>query len=170
MKFKVIFFAIAGISLLGCKSNVAVKYNDMIVEHQNKLKAGMDEAEPRLKNYFATFEYDSIVNISARMEAKIDSIIQKLQKEPAPNAEQGENFKKVALNYFDYFKSVYTNYKNYGLQTSPEGRMYAGQDMALILSHEDKMIADMLRAQMIFARDNKFKIKRAGHNNSLVKK
>ena len=169
MKFK-LFIAIAVISLPGCKSNVAVKYNNMIVEHQNNLKAGMDEAEPRLKNYFATFEYDSIVSVSARMEMKIDSIIQKLQTEPMPKAEQGENFKKVVLNYFDYFKTIYSTYKNYGLQTSPEGRMYAAQDMALILSHEDKMIADMLRAQMIFARDNKFKIKKTSQNNSLAKK
>ena len=55
MKFKVLF-AIVSIFLLGCKSTVAVKYNDIIVEQQNKLKAGMDEAEPRLKNYFITYQ------------------------------------------------------------------------------------------------------------------
>lgn len=170
MKLK-FFIAIAAISLLGCnKSNVAVKYNDMIVEQQNKLKVGMNETEPRLKSYFETFEYDSIVDISARMEAKIDSIIHKIQKEPPPKADQGENFKKAALNYFDYFKSIYTSYKNYGLQTSADNRMYAGQDMALILSHENKMIADMLNAQMIFAKNNNFKIRSTNQNNSLVKK
>ena len=169
MKFKALF-AIASISLLGCKPNVAVKYNDMIVEYQNKLKAGMSEAEPKLKNYFATFEYDSIVSVSSKIETKIDSIIQKLQKEPSPKAEQGDDFKKAALNYFDYFKTIYSTYKNYGLQTTPEDRLNAGQDMALILSHENKMIADMLRAQIIFAKNNKFKIRRASQNNSLVKK
>ena len=142
----------------------------MIVQKQKNLGTGIAEAEPRLRDYFESFEYDSIVSVSSRMEAKIDSIIQEIEKKPAPKAEQGENFKKATLNYFDYFKTIYTTYKNYGLQTTPEGRLEGGQDMAMILSHEDKMIADMLEAQRIFAKVNNFKIRSANQNNSLVKK
>lgn len=142
----------------------------MIVQQQNILKKGMDEEEPKLKNYFATFEYDSIVNASARMEARIDGIIQKIQKESAPKVEQGENFKKAALDYFSYFKSVYDSYKNYGSQTEAQGRMYAGQGMTMILSEENKRIADMLEAQKIFAKDNNFKIKESTQNNSVAKR
>jgi hypothetical protein len=170
MKFKN-FFSVAGICFLamGCKSKVAMNYNDMIVQEQNNLRNGMDEAEPRLKNYFVTFEYDSIVSVSNRMEAKVDSILQKIEKEPAPKADQGENFKKAVLRYFDYFKTVYASYKNYGLQTTPEGRLSAGQDMTMTLSHEENMIADMLEAQRIFAKDNNFKI-RDPKNNSWAAK
>ena len=169
MKFK-LFIVIASLSLLGCKSDIARKYNDMIVQQQNKLKAGMDEAEPRLKNYFATFEYDSIVSISGRMETKIDSIEQEIKNKPAPKADQGENFKKAVLNYFDYVKSVYANYKNYGMQDNPKGRMYAVQDIAVILKQEDKVFDDMLKAQSIFAKDNNFKIRKVKEENSLAKK
>jgi hypothetical protein len=169
MKY-ILFIVFAGFLLPGCKSNVAVKYNDMIVQEQNKVKAGMDETEPRLKNYFATFEYDSIVTLSTRMEAKIDSVIQKVKKEPAPKANQGENFKKAVLNYFDYLKLVYATYKDYGSQTSAEGRMYAGQDVNMLRSKEIKMFTDMLEAQTIFAKDNNFKIRNAAPNNSLAKK
>jgi hypothetical protein len=171
MKFRT-FYTIIGICFfaMGCKPEIAIDYNNMIAEEQKNLGTAMDAAEPRLRNYFASFEYDSIVSVSNRMEAKIDSIIQEIEKKPAPKAEQGENFKKAALNYFDYFKTIYAMYKNYGLQNTPEDRLSAGQDMAMILSHEDKMIADMLEAQRIFAKDNNFKIKETNQNNSLVKK
>ena len=155
----------------GCKSKIAMDYNDMIVQKQKSLGTGIAEAEPMLRNYFESFEYDSIVSVSGRMEVKIDSILREIEKKPAPKAEQGENFKKAVLNYFDYFKTIYETYKNYGLQNTPEDRLNAGKDMAMILSHEDKMIADMLEAQRIFAKDNNFKIKGTHQNNSsLVKK
>ena len=171
MKFRA-FFAVIGICFfaMGCKSKIAIDYNNMIAEKQKSLGTAMDEVEPKLKNYFAAFEYDSIVNVSNRMETKIDSILREIEKKPAPKAEQGENFKKAALNYFDYFKTIYVTYKNYGLQNTPEDRLNAGKDMAMILSHEDKMIADMLEAQRIFAKDNNFKIKGINQNNSLVAK
>ena len=167
-----IFFAVMVICFfaIGCKSKIAIDYNNMIAEKQKRLGTAMDAAEPQLKNYFVSFEYDSIVSVSNRIEAKIDSILREIEKKPAPKAEQGENFKKIALNYFDYFKTIYAAYKNYGLQNTPEDRLSAGQDMAIILSHEDKMIADMLEAQRIFAKDNNFKIKGTNQNNSLVKK
>ena len=37
---------------IGCKSKIAMNYNDMIVEKQKTLAKNMDQAEPLLKNYF----------------------------------------------------------------------------------------------------------------------
>ena len=171
MKFR-IFFAVAGICFfaMGCKPKIAIDYNDMIAQKQKSLGTAIDTAEPKLKNYFASFEYDSIVNVSNRMETKIDSILREIKNKPAPKVNQGENFKNVVLRYFDYMKSIYTGYKNYGLQTTPEGRQIERQDMSIILSQEYKMIADMQEAQRIFAKDNNFKIRAANQNNSLVAK
>ena len=171
MKFKT-FFPVIGICFFatGCKSKIAIEYNNMVVENQKSLGNAMVVAEPQLKNYFASFEYDSIVTVSNRLEVKIDSILQEIKKKPAPKADQGENFKNVALKYFDYMKSIYTSYKNYGLQTTPEGRQIEREDMSMVLSQEDKMIADMQEAQMIFAKDNNFKIRATNQNNSLVAK
>src|SRR5215813_1604314 len=111
MKFKTLF-TIATICCftIGCKSKIAKDYNDMIVKKQKSLAESIDENEPRLRNYFSSYEYDSIASISDRMEAKIDSIIQTIKNKPAPKATQGENFKKAALNYFDYMKTLYTTY------------------------------------------------------------
>lgn len=153
---------------IGCKSKIAMNYNDMIVEKQKTLGKGMDEAAPLLKNYFASYDYDSIASVSGRMETKIDTIIKDIAKKPAPGVRQGENFKKAALHYFDYMKSIYTSYKNYGLQNSPEGREIQKQIMSMIINKEDKMIAEMQEAQKIFAKNNGFKIKPSKQNSSIV--
>jgi len=102
------------------------------------------------------------------MEMTIDTIIKEIAKKPAPQVKQGENFKKAALQYFDYMKSIYTSYKNYGLQNSPEGRQIQLQIMYMIINNEDKMIAQMQKAQKIFAKDNGFKIQAARQNSSLA--
>jgi hypothetical protein len=145
-------------------------YNDMIAAKQKSLGKSMDDAEPNLKNYFASYQYDSIANVSGRMETKIDSIIHEIKNKPAPHVKQGENFKKAALQYFDYMKSIYTSYKNYGLQATPEGRQIQLQIMSLVIQQEDKMIADMQEAQRIFAKDNGFRIQseKKSQNKSLT--
>ena len=169
MKCKTIV-AVAIICFLGvgCRSKLAMDYNDMIVEKQKSLGKSMDQAAPLLKNYFASYEYDSIASISSRMETKIDTIINEIAKKPAPRVKQGENFKKAALHYFDYMKSIYTSYKNYGLQNSPEGRQIQLQIMSMIINKEDKMIAEMQKAQKIFAKDNGFKIRPSKQNSSIA--
>jgi len=169
MKFKTIL-AITVIFLTGCKSKIAMDYNDMIAAKQKSLGESMDDAEPNLKNYFASYQYDSIASTSSKMETKIDSIVNEIKIKPAPGVKQGENFKKAALHYFDYMKSIYTSYKNYGLQTTPEGRQIQLQIMSMVIRQEDKMIADMQQAQRIFAKDNGFKIhsEKKRESNSLT--
>jgi hypothetical protein len=170
MKCKtIVAVAIICFSGMGCKSKIAMNYNDMIVEKQKSLGKNMDQAAPLLKNYFASFEYDSIASVSSRMETKIDTIIREIAKKPVPPVKQGENFKKAALRYFDYMKSIYTSYKNYGLQNSPEGRQIQLQVMTMIINNEEKMIAEMQKAQKIFAKDNGFKIQPSKQNSSLAR-
>ncbi|HEV8505298.1 MAG TPA: hypothetical protein VGQ53_07865 [Chitinophagaceae bacterium] len=153
---------------VGCKSKLAKDYNDMIVNKQKNLGKSMDQAAPLLKSYFASYEYDSIASVSSRMEIKIDTIIKEIAKKPVPDVKQGENFKKAALHYFDYMKSIYTSYKNYALQNSPEGRQIQLQIMSMIINNEDKMIAEMQKAQQIFAKDNGFKIRSSKPNSSIA--
>jgi hypothetical protein len=170
MKCKTILpVAIICLLAIGCKSKIALNYNDMIVDKQKALGKSMDEAAPQLKNYFASFQYDSIASVSSKMEARIDTIITEIAKKPAPRVKQGENFKKAALHYFDYMKSIYTSYKNYGLQNSPEGRQIQLQVMSMIINNEGKMIAEMQKAQKIFAKDNGFKIQPSKQNSSLAR-
>ncbi len=170
MKSKAILVIAITIGLCSCKSKKAMDYNNMIVKKQKTLSESIDNTEPALKEYFASFQYDSIVSVSNKMENKIDSIIVSIKRKPAPGVKQGENFKKAALQYFSYMKDIYTSYKNYGLQTSPEGRQIQQQIMSKVISQEDAVIAGMQKAQQIFARDNGFKIRssKKKENNSLT--
>jgi len=85
MKCKtIVAVAIICFSGMGCKSKIAMNYNDMIVEKQKSLGKNMDQAAPLLKNYFASYEYDSIASISSTMEMKIDTIIKEIAKKPFP--------------------------------------------------------------------------------------
>lgn len=142
----------------------------MIVSKQKALSESIDHTEPLLKQYFTSFQYDSIVSVSGRIEKKIDSIIKTVKNKPVPPVKQGENFKKAALNYFSYMKNIYTSYKNYGLQTSPEGRQIQREIMSKMIAQEDMVIADMQKAQRVFAKDNGFKIRssKKNENNSLT--
>ena len=151
---------------IGCKTKVAKDYSDMIVKKQKSLTESINKNEPRLREYFATYEYDSIASISDRMVTQIDGIIKDIKTKPAPKVTQGENFKKAALNYFDYMKTLYTTYKNYGSQTTPEGRMVGREVISRVTTEEDLMIAQLKEAQRIFAKDNGFKIKQAKENKS----
>ena len=160
MKFRTIctiaticFFAI------GCKSKMALDYNNMIAQNQQSLAESMDQTEPLLKDYFANHEYDSIASVSTRMEAKIDSIIRNIQQKPVPKVKQSENFKKVALNYFDYMKTIYTSYKNYGSESTPEGRIIGLAVISRVTNQEGKLITEMQQAQRVFAKDNGLKMK-----------
>ncbi len=167
MKFKTLF-TIATICFfaIGCKSTIAKDYNDMIVKKQKSLAVSIDQNEPKLRDYFANYEYDSIASVSGRMEAEIDSIIKDITSRPVPKVKQGENFKKASLNYFDYMKTLYTAYKNYGSQTTPEGRIVGREVIARVTPEEDLMIAQLKEAQRIFAKDNGFKIKPAKESRS----
>jgi hypothetical protein len=162
MKLKIVFtVAIVGFFMTGCKSKKAINYNEMIVKEQRKLAQSMDEEAPELRNYFANYVYDSIVSVSSRMEARINAIVANINKTPVPDVSQGTNFKKATLQYFNYMKGVYTAYKNYGMQTSPDGREIEMQVIEKMTNGEDQVIADMQKAQQIFAKNNGFKIKPA---------
>jgi hypothetical protein len=162
MKVKIVLAAaLAVFFMTSCKSKKAMDYNEMIVKEQKKLAQSMDEEAPELRNYFANYQYDSIASVSSRMEARINIIINEINKTPVPNVSQGTNFKKAALQYFNYMKNVYTAYKNYGMQTSPDGREIEMQVIQKMTSGEDQVIADMQNAQQIFAKNNGFKIKSA---------
>jgi len=159
MKFKTVFaIVVICCFAIGCKSKMALDYNNMIVKNQQTLAKSMEQTEPQLKNYFAKYEYDSIASISSKMETRIDSIIHHIQQTPAPKVKQGDNFKKAALNYFDYMKTIYTSYKNYGSESTPEGRIIGLAVISRVTNNEDKAITDMRQAQRIFANDNGFKI------------
>jgi hypothetical protein len=159
MKRWTAIFLVACISFIACKSEKAKKYSDLIVSKQNVLESKMEKATSQLRIYFGNYDYDSIVNVSGRMETEITGVINDIQKVPAPKLKEAENFKREALKYLAYKKNIFTTYKNYGLQTTPEGREMLRDNMTAVLSQEKIMNSNLQAAQINFARANHVKIR-----------
>jgi len=160
MKFKILF-AVIGISFfaIACKSKIAADYSEAIAKKENALGPEVKEATNKLVRYFAAYDYDSIASVSSQMEAKVETLLREIKNKPAPKLPEAENFKQASIRYLNYLKSIYTSYKNYGSQTTPEGRIIAQDEMTVINSQEEVM-ADYLKvAQQKFAKANGFKIK-----------
>src|SRR5436190_19446247 len=106
MKLWTAIFLVGYISLVACKSEKAKKYSDQIVSKQNILESKMEKATSQLRIYFGNYDYDSIVNVSRRMENEISGVINDIKKIPTPKLKEAENFKLEALKYLDYKKNI----------------------------------------------------------------
>src|SRR5215471_337807 len=159
MKLWTAILLIACISFSSCKSEQAKKYSDLIVSKQNAIDSKIEKATSQLSIYFGNYQYDSIVSVSSRMESEITAAKNDIQKTPAPKLKEAENFKQQALNYLDFKKSIFTTYKDYGLQTTPEGREMLRENMVAVLSQEKIYNSNLEAAQINFAKANHVKIK-----------
>jgi hypothetical protein len=159
MKLWTAILLVACISFVACKSEKAKKYSDLIVSKQNALDSKIEKATSQLRIYFGNYEYDSIVSVSTRMENEITTVKNDIQKISAPKLKEAENFKQEALKYLDYKKNIFTTYKNYGMQTTPEARELLRNNMTAVLSQEKIMNSNLQAAQINFAKANHVKIK-----------
>jgi hypothetical protein len=159
MKWMATYLVIVCFSFAACKSKMAKDYSDTIVKKQNPLEVDMEKATNQLRIYFGNYDYDSIVNVSTRMETEISNVVNDINKIQAPKLKEAENFKAETLKYLNYKKNVFTTYKNYGMQTTPEGRELLRMNMTAMLSQEKIMNSNLQTAQINFARANHVKIK-----------
>jgi hypothetical protein len=160
MKYKILSAAIIiCFYITSCKSEKAKKYSDLIVSKEKTVEAGIAQATKKLQAYFITDETDSIVAVSTRMENAINAIIQDIKNTKPPKLKEAENFKEETLKYLEYRKNNFTVYKNYGLQTTPEGRELERMNMTVMQRQEKTMNYNLQAAQMNFAKANHVKIK-----------
>ncbi len=142
----------------------------MIVKKERGLSPAIEETENKVGKYFTSLNYDSIVIVSKQMEDKIDVELQELIKTAAPGVPEGENFKQASIRYFEYLKSIYTNYKNFGLQTNEEGRTTEQQKMATLVNQKEEVLAEMQASQRKYAMANGFTLKTEWNNELFIHK
>lgn len=92
------------------------------------------------------------------MENLIEEKVKEIKAMKTPKAKGAEEFKTAALRYFQFMKSLYTGYKNYGKASSAEEREKVIQDVMKIVNDKDIAIKDMQTAQKKYADDNGFKL------------
>lgn len=166
MKLSFIVAVILLATITGCKSKTAFNYSEKIVKLERDLGPEIAKTEKQMAKFLETQAYDSVISISSHMENMVESKLEIIRNTQAPTVPEADNFKKAAIRYFTYMKSIYSAYKNYASQTEEEGREKARQEWANVAEQGDDEVNSMQMAQRKYAKANNFKI-REENNKSL---
>lgn len=158
MKKKLFFPFFAMLFLISCKSNNAFEYSEDFVTSEKKLIPNVGLTENNVAGYIAREHYDSVAIAAKKMEIQIDSLIVSMKAKPAPEAQLGEKFKVDVINYFVFFKSVYTSYINFGKAANADERAQELLKMQQLVSSKDEVINAVQQSQREFAKANGFKL------------
>jgi hypothetical protein len=148
--FAVVFF------FTSCNYNTAFKYSQNIVKMEDSLVPYLQKTELDLSRFMASNTYDSITIVAEEMESRISKTTENIKNIPAPDAKGGKEFKEACVDYFEFLKNVYTSYKDFGMQTTDEGRNEVRNKWAGFGKEKDRVMSNMQSAQKKFAEDNGF--------------
>lgn len=155
------FFAVIMVAALltACGSKkAAFQFSEDIVKKERSLISDIEKTEDAVERYNTAEQFDSIVIVSEKMEKLIDEKVKEIRALKTPKAKGAEEFKTAAIRYFEFMKSLYTGYKNYGKAPSAEEREKVITDVMDIVNKKDDAVKDMQTAQKKYADDNGFKV------------
>lgn len=145
---------------LSCQSKTALNYSENFVKKEKSLTADITDAETRVAAFANSAQFDSIGVVGAQMEKKVDAKLKEIQDEPAPDVKEGENFKAAGIRYFQFIKSLYSGYKDYGYAKTEEERAAHLAKIQEIAGKKNLAISDIQSAQKKYAEANGFKIEK----------
>ncbi len=144
--------------LVSCKSDTAYNYSQDIAAKENSLGTEITSINEKVTAFRALEQWDSIARVGERMEGLVGAILKEVKDKPAPNVEEGQNFKDACVRYFEYRKNIYTGYKNYGRATTPGDRAAELEKMVSVENGMQAEIDNIQSAQNKFAKANGFRI------------
>lgn len=157
--YKKLFFAAIILSgFTACKSKDAFNYSENFVKKERSLTPDMEKTETDVTKFNAGQQFDSINIVSTRMEKLVNDKLNEIKEQPAPDVKEGANFKAAGIKYFEFIKSIYTTYKEYGAAKTADERQGMLTKLQDIVAGKAKAIADVKAAQEKFAAANGFKI------------
>ncbi len=155
---KIIAFVLMVVSIVSCKSNNAFKYSQDFVASEKKLMPMIESTETKVEGYIALKQYDSMAIVSEKLENAIAETIKDAKAKPAADAKDGEKFKVDVIKYFEFLKSVYGSYKDYGNAATDDARQEEIMKMQQLISKKTEVVKIIQTAQKDFAKANGFKI------------
>jgi hypothetical protein len=144
--------------IVSCKSNNAFKYSQDFVASEQKLMPMIESTETKVEGYIALKQYDSMVIVSEKLENAIGETIKDAKAKPAADAKDGEKFKVDVIKYFEFLKSVYGSYKDFGNAATDNARQAEVVKMRQLISKKAEVVKIIQTAQKDFAKANGFKI------------
>lgn len=135
-----------------------MQFSEKIVNMELELGQPLASAEKSIITKLDSSDYENAGKIAAEAEKLVDEKIKSIEKINAKGFTGGEEFKTTAINYFEYVKSIYTNYKNIGTAGSEGARLAEVRRMDTIRANQERVITMMQAAQDKFATDNGFQV------------
>jgi len=148
------------VSLVSCQSKSAFDYSEAIVRMERELSADIAEADQKLLAYMDAKKSDSAVMISKHMEDLAEDKLNEVEKLKAPPVNEGDNFKKSAVRYFTYIKSIYTAFRRFTMAATDSEKEKERKKLAKIIGEKKEITKAMQEAQRKFALANNFLIEK----------
>lgn len=155
---KIIVTAFVIVSIASCKGKDAFNYSQDFVKKEKSLIPAITETEQNVKRYMDKEQYDSIAIAGEKMEELVNAKIKEVRDNPAPSVKEGENFKEACVRYFEFIKSMYSGYKNYGKATTKEQRNAEMEKLLEITNKKKDAITAIQQAQQKYADANGFRL------------
>ncbi|MGJ7032407.1 hypothetical protein [Niabella hirudinis] len=134
----------------------AKQYSDEIAKMEQSLAEPIRQTENAIKLYADSADYKNVAVAAAKMEALIQEKIDKVEDIDVSKFTGGEDFKTVAVRYFEYFQSLYQAYREIGDAPDEAARITASNRMNQVLVAQDEVILRLQDTQMRFAAENGF--------------
>lgn len=138
--------------------DTAIQFSEKIVNTEQELAKPLAQAEQKILAKLDSSNFDSVGAIAAEAELLIADKIKEIEALRVKDFKGGEAFRSSALNYFEYVKSIFANYKNIGYAETEGARLYEVRRMDSLRSQQQSVVTEMQLAQKLFADDNGFKV------------
>ena len=160
MKWHPIVMILTLLLAAGCKSNPAFEYSQAIVKIETDFAAEVTPADKKVSRYLDANQHDSAAIISQQMEEMAHKRLEQVQQLEAPNVKEAENFRRAAIRYFTYLKTLYTSFNKFTKAGSDDAREVERQRLAKIVADKDEATRSLQLAQQKFAAANNFRIEK----------
>jgi|GEM_PF-694187 len=164
MRLNTLFCMVVLFFLTACKDKISMsakQYSDEIARLEQSLAEPIRQTENAIKVYADSADYKDVSLAAQKMETLIQEKIDKIEKIDVTGFTGGEDFKTVAVRYFEYFKSLYTAYREIGDAPDEATRITASNRMNQILTAQEEVILRLQDTQVRFAAENGFMLEKA---------
>jgi len=161
MKLRQVSIAFFLMAIISCKSKSAFDYSEAIVKMENELSADIAKVDQKVTQYLEAKQTDSAIMMTRQMESLADGKLKEIQRLEAPKVKEGDNFKRAAVRYFSYIKSIYTSLNRVTMAATDEQKQIERGRLAKIIKDKKEVSEAMQEAQRKFAAANNFIVKKA---------
>lgn len=154
------------LALVSCKSKTAFDYSQQIVKMETELAAEIAIADQQVSKLLDAEQNDSAAIITKQMEEMAAKKLEEVKNLEAPKAEEAENFKKAAVRYFTYLKTIYSSFNKFTNATSAKEKETERLKLARIVDDKEEASKALQAAQQKFAAANDFRIGKVNNVNS----